>query len=356
MPRVVLACDWFVKYVCEQAAALARAGADVVLLLRDHAFEFDGSHAEREETIAPARSAGVRIVTLRGRGRDLGAISSLRSIRKELACFAPDVVHVHEGVDPRVFTVLPPAPIVLTVHDLAPHPGTPMHPNLLKRWVQAGAKAAWRNRASLIIVHSDALRGRFRARNSQQLAVVPHGLSPHFEPLPPPVAPLVGFFGRLDPYKGLDVLARAMPRVWRGRPDVRLRVVGTGPSMLPLSDPRVSFERVYLPESEIESFFRSTSLAVLPYIEASQSGVGSTAIGFGVPVIASRVGGLHELVLDDSYLTQAGDDAALAAAIVRHIDDGPAVRTRVLREIAAPRSWDATAVTTMQLYRKLADR
>jgi glycosyltransferase involved in cell wall biosynthesis len=94
-------------------------------------------------------------------------------------------------------------------------------------------------------------------------------------------------------------------------------------------------------------------VTVLPYLEASQSGVGSIAIGFGVPVIASRVGGLHDLVLDDTYLTPPGDQAALADAILRHIDDGPDVRQRVLDEVAAPHSWDATASMTLRLYESL---
>ena len=46
--------------------------------------------------------------------------------------------------------------------------------------------------------------------------------------------------------------------------------------------PRVSVSGGYLPESEVEAFFRATSLAVLPYTEASQTAVGSLAVGYGV--------------------------------------------------------------------------
>jgi glycosyltransferase involved in cell wall biosynthesis len=252
-----------------------------------------------------------------------------------------------------VLALLPAAPVVLTVHDPVPHPGQPVARSALKRWFLAGSQRVWRARADTIVLHSEHLRDRIRLRRAQQSAVVPIGLALQPKPLSPPAAPLLGFFGRLEPYKGLDVLARAMPRVWERRPDVGLRVVGIGPASLSLADERVRFEQRYLPEAEIEDFFRATSLAVLPYTEASQTMVGSIAVGYGVPVVASRTGGLPDLALDDTYLVEPGDEEELAAAILRHIDDGPETRARVLDEVAAPRSWDAVAAQSLKLYERI---
>jgi glycosyltransferase involved in cell wall biosynthesis len=89
---------------------------------------------------------------------------------------------------------------------------------------------------------------------------------------------------------------------------------------------------------------------VLAYTQASQTAVGGVAAGYGVPSVVSAVGGLADLTLDQSYVVPAGDDTQLANAILAHIDDGPAVRERVLREIAAPRSWDAVAGQSLDLY------
>jgi hypothetical protein len=47
--RVLVVCDWFLKYATSQSAALRRAGMDVFLLCRDHASEFGGSSEERQE-------------------------------------------------------------------------------------------------------------------------------------------------------------------------------------------------------------------------------------------------------------------------------------------------------------------
>ncbi len=352
--RVVLACDWFLKYTCAQAAAMARAGADVVLLCRDHSLEFGGDADERHATIGIARDAGVLVLEAPGRLWDPKAVPVLLRIRRRIARFAPEVIHLHDGsVDPRALALLPRVTTVMTVHDPTVHPGHPEPRLLARRWVLESSKRALKARAKAVVIHSDHLRPEVELRPGQRCVVVPHGLDLRDEPLSPPRLPVVGFFGRLQPYKGIEVLARAMPRVWETRPDVELRVSGSGPVDVPLADPRVRLNRAYLPESGVEAFFRNTSLAVLPYTQASQTGAGSVAVGFGVPVVASRLGGLPDLALDDTYLFDAGDDAGLAKAILSHIDDDDAVRSRVLTEVAAPKSWDATAVALLELYAQL---
>jgi starch synthase len=352
--RVALACDWFLKYTCSTATAMARAGADVLLLCRDHPGEFGGDGQERRATIAVARDAGVRVLEAPGRLWDPKAIPALLRIRRQISRFDPDVVHLHDGsVDPRALGLLPRVPTVMTVHDPVLHPGQPVARLFARRWLLESSKRILRSRASLVVIHSEHLRPEVQLLPGQRCVVVPHGLDLRDAPLAPPRAPTVGFFGRLQPYKGIDVLARAMPRVWATRPEVELRVSGDGPVEVPLVDPRVRLNRAYLPESGLEAFFRDTSLAVLPYTQASQTGAGSVAVGFGVPVIASRLGGLPDLALDDTYLFDAGDHAALADAILTHIDDGDAVRRRVLAEVAAPKSWDATATQLLELYAEL---
>jgi glycosyltransferase involved in cell wall biosynthesis len=352
--RIALACDWFLKYAAAQAAALAATGTEVVLVCREHPFEFGDDQRERIAAIDSARAAGARVLELPGRLGDPAALPELIRIRRRLARFAPDIVHVHDRVDPRAWALLPlRAPTVLTIHDPAPHPGQPVARLAPKRWLLDGSRRAWRARARVVIVHSERLRNELRLRRDQRSAVVPHGTYVRSEPLAPPPVATVGFFGRLEPYKGLDVLASAMPRVWEVRPDVHLRVAGSGPTRLPLSDPRVRVDHGYLPEAEVEAFFRGTSLAVLPYTAASQTGAGSVAVGYGIPIVASRLGGLSDLVLDESYLVRAGDHTGLAAAIVAHVDDGREVRTRVLADVANRSSWATAAAISVRLYERV---
>jgi glycosyltransferase involved in cell wall biosynthesis len=353
--RVVLACDWFLKYAVAQAAGLAGRGVQVLLLVRDHAFEFGGDDAERERALERARGAGVEVVQLPGRLWDPQALPALWRIRRRVDAFAPDIVHVHDRVDPRVLALVPRVPAVLTVHDPVDHPGQPTSRLALKRRVLEGSRQLWRHRAGALIVHSEHLQSELTLRPGQRSVVVPHGLDVRAQPLAAPDAPAVGFFGRLAPYKGLEVIARAMPQVWEQRPEVQVRVCGEGDAAFELADARADVHRGYLPESEVEGFFAATTLLLLPYTQASQTGVGSLAAGFGVPAVVSRLGGLPDLALDPSYVVTAGDAEDLARAILAHLDDGSEVRTRVLREVAGPFSWDACAERTIEIYQTLLE-
>jgi glycosyltransferase involved in cell wall biosynthesis len=350
--RVVVACDWFLKYATAQSAALARAGASVMLLCRAHAHEFGGDERERQAALDGARAAGVCVVEAPGRLSDPRALAAWPSIAARLRRFAPQVVHAHDGADPRAQAALAGRPTVLTIHDPVPHPGQPLAA-VRKRWLLHGSRDAWRARARVIVVHSEVLRSSVGLGAGQSCAVIPHGMDVAARPLPAPAHPALGFFGRLVPYKGLDVLARAMPLVWQRRPETRLRVAGAGEQPLELEDRRVHIERRYLPEADIPAFFGAASLTVLPYTQASQTGVGSQAVGFGVPVVVSRLGGLPDLTLDTSYVVAPGDPEALASALVRHLDDGAEVRTRVLEHVARPRGWAAVADRALSLYEQV---
>lgn len=104
-------------------------------------------------------------------------------------------------------------------------------------------------------------------------------------------------FGRLLPYKGLDLLAGALaslpPNI-----EIDVRIVGSGPETPALDALRqcrsVTVENRWVPETEIGSLLAWSDALILPYREASQSGVAAAALAAGRPVIATRVGGLRE--------------------------------------------------------------
>jgi glycosyltransferase involved in cell wall biosynthesis len=350
--RVAVTCDWFLKYAVSQSVALAGEGAQVMLLCRTHANEFGGDERERAAALDRAGRAGVEVVEIPGRYSDPSALAALPGLRRRVTAFAPDIVHAHDGADPRALALTARLPAVLTVHDPAPHPGQPVPP-LHKRWFLRSGRDLWRARARVLVLHSERLRAGMPLRSGQRAVVVAHGIDVVDRPLAPPSEAAVVFFGRLTPYKGLEVLAAAMPLVWAARPSVRLIVAGTGPERFALSDPRVDLRDSYLPESAVPALFGESSLAVLPYTEASQTGAGSLAVSFGVPVVVSAVGGLPDLALDASYVVAPGSAQELAAAILRHVDDGADVRARVLAEVAAPRSWAAGARASLAVYESL---
>jgi glycosyltransferase involved in cell wall biosynthesis len=336
--RVALVCDWFLKYTAPLAAALARGGTEVTLLCCDHAREFGGSTQERAETLERAADAGVRVLTLSG----VGSAAGLRRTN-------PDVVHAQLNANPRLLGATRGLPTVLTVHDPVPHPGDtvpPVHRRLVRR--------AWLRRADRIIVHGAALRDELAARvDRARIAVVPHGTSVQDAPDPPPPERRLLVFGRLKAYKGLPTLARAMETVWAARPEVRLAALGQGDAAAALpADPRVERDRRFVPEPDVVSALRRSSLVVLPYDQASQSGVGLLALGRGIPAIVTRVGALPELAIDDSQVVPPQDPAALAGAILNHLDHGEELRLRVLEHARRNFSWEVAAGGSLRVYRE----
>jgi glycosyltransferase involved in cell wall biosynthesis len=168
---------------------------------------------------------------------------------------------------------------------------------------------------------------------------------------------VVLFFGLLRPYKGLDDLLEA----WRGIEDAELWVVGMprfDVSALRRSAPsNVRFLERFVSDGEMTACFERADLVVLPYREADQSGVAFTALGAGVPMLLSDVGGFPELAATGAAQTfPAGDVPALHAALRELLDDPDARAQMAERAEAAAEgrySWDAIARTTLELYRSL---
>ena len=78
------------------------------------------------------------------------------------------------------------------------------------------------------------------------------------------------------------------------------------------------------------------------------------AIAAGVPVVVSDLGALPELAYEPSFVFEARDPRALAETLIRHLDDGPEVRSAVLRHARAHFSWNRAAQMSTELYRELA--
>ena len=144
------------------------------------------------------------------------------------------------------------------------------------------------------------------------------------------------FFGLIRPYKGLGVLLRAFAEVAdeldatllvvgefyenRGAYDALIDELGIGP--------RLRVVGRYVPNEDVEMYFKAADVAVLPYRSATQSGIVQTAYSFHLPVIVTSVGGLPDVVHDGEtgYVVPPDDPAALAAAIRRYFEEGVAPR------------------------------
>lgn len=357
MPRVLHGCDFFLKYTAALAAGMSRNGVDAMLLTRSHDFEFGNVSGAMLRSVADQTGGAFPHLTLPGRARDLSPVA-VRELRAQVRRFRPDVVHLQDSVasDPRLLVVAGARPrrYALTLHDPVPHPGDATPSGWKRRLRSALVRSA-----ALVFVHAESLAAETRRIHSPRgpVVVVPHGAGPATaQPLP--ASPSLLFFGRVSHYKGLDVLLDAMPSVWAAMPDVGLTVAGHGhyPAHPLLDDGRVTVRRGYVPDSDVPGLFGAASLVVLPYRQASQSGVGSEARQHGRPLIVTEAGGLPELVTPETgRVVPPETPTALAASVLELLSD----RERLERMAAAAAAasgevadWDRVAALTVVAYQR----
>ena len=152
-------------------------------------------------------------------------------------------------------------------------------------------------------------------------------------PPDPPAEARLLFFGIVRPYKGLDVLLRALARA---PAHVTLTVAGEfwGDSTemdnliaeLGLAD-RVTLRPGYVPADQIPALFGAADALVMPYREATASQNATLAFAHGVPVITTTAGALAEAVRDGvDGLTCAPGDAEDLLRALKEISDPQVVR------------------------------
>jgi glycosyltransferase involved in cell wall biosynthesis len=285
-------------------------------------------------------------------------------------------------------------PLVLTAHDILPREPRPG---------QLAAQRRLYGRVDAVVVHSHSGRARLLGLGvaPERVHVIPHGVLRPWEDtirgagagssagagagrgaavegeraprLPPELAAdgdtrVALFVGLLRPYKGLAELIEA----WRGlggelggaelwivgmpRMDLRplraetSRCTETGAGQVRLLERFVSDE-------ELHALMLRAELVVLPYRQIDHSGVAFTALGAGVPLLLSDVGGFPEIARTGAARTvAAGDVSALGGALRQLLGDRQTLRAmaeRARTAAAGPYAWQGIAERTLGLYEQL---
>lgn len=255
-------------------------------------------------------------------------LRTMLSIHRAIRQFDADILHVQAGhlwFNASLFA-LGERPLVLTVHDALHHPGDAPSRKCPQWLLDAGIR-----RADKVIVHAAAVKKALCQRlkvSESKVHVVPHvqlgnpAEQAHVRERPGTVL----FFGRIWPYKGLEYLIRAEPFISARVPNARFVIAGQGEDLVRYRTLMAHPERFevlegYIHDEQRTRLFREASVIVLPYVEASQSGVIPLAYTFEKPVIATTVGGLAEMVEDlrTGCLVPPRDVNSLAEAIVRFL-------------------------------------
>ena len=272
--------------------------------------------------------------------------------------------------------------LVLTVHNVNVRKRDG-NDGLLNRWT---LKAQYRL-AHHLFVHTEQMKRELKADfgvREDKMSVIPFGLNDTvpITPLTRAAAreqlglessqPALLFFGNIAAYKGLEYLVDAMEQVARTLPHPRLIIAGRPKgeeAYWAHLEQRISssglnhlvVQRIeYIPDADIEIYFKAADVLVLPYARVFQSGVLFLSYSFGLPVIASDVGALREEIREGQtgFVCEARDPGALAAAIERYFASEMyrtlESRRSSYRAFAAEQySWSRVASITVGVYRSL---
>jgi glycosyltransferase involved in cell wall biosynthesis len=265
--------------------------------------------------------------------------------------------------------------VILTVHDSEPFNGNPG-----SRFQLFGYGSLLRS-VDGIVVHTTKAKSTLEKRGipPSRIAVIAHGILG--KPVLRSHRPKPGtndrkrvrflLFGRLKPYKGIDLLVEALGELPEGtRRGIEARIVGepffdlseieSRVVDLGLTD-HVKFELRRVPDEEVGKLIEGADVLIFPYRQIDASGVLYMALNYRKPVIASRIGAFEDLVQDagNGILVPAGDSASLARVISRIASD-PKMLADL--EAAAERidlnrfSWESIGECTIQMYGAHSDK
>lgn len=300
----------------------------------------------------------------------------------------PDVVHVPflAGI-PSILAVpclwVHRIPIVATIHDPVSHQGQEIGIGLCTVDFRVVALRIATLAVDAIIVHGTECKQQAVAAGypANKITVFPHGLYSHFEAADTGADPIIDdehddnnvllFFGKIRPNKGFDRIPAIVDAVATEVDDVTALVAGT--SDVGWQIDRAALERTvdslrrhdrielhdrYIPSDQVGRFFRSATAVVLPYYDATASGVAMTAYAFETPLVASHTGDMGRMIERDQtgLLADPEDTAELADKAIEVLtnDSLREQLTEHIHEQKEQYAWSTIAEQTITLYQNVS--
>lgn len=290
--------------------------------------------------------------------------SAALKIARELKRNKYDLVHCHGfqgSAVGRIAANYARIPAIVTIHNTLQVSGiTNMCARLTESWLQ--------KRTAFWVTVSSYLRNyawRVLGVPGSKTQVITNGIDVP-EHLPPWCnKPVLGIVARLIPAKGVDVFLRAVQLLHPEIPDLRAVIIGDGPArgQLQALSRELGVENVvsFLGHcSDVPNRLLKTAIFVLP---TRCEGLGISimeAMAMGVPVIATNVGGVPELIRhgDTGILVNCEDYGAIAGharGIIRDPQGAEALRKAAYRHIADNYKTGVMLEQIYQLYRRVVD-
>ena len=280
-------------------------------------------------------------------------------LRRVISKFKPDLVHLNlflTQLSPAVLLAFKKTPVVYTAHlyKLICPLGSKLLPDSEHCTVKAG-KACLKNKClplflwpidmvqrilirrylryvDMILANSSCTERFMQASGIPVAKVLSYFLTTDYRSLPfPSTAPTVCFVGRLVPEKGVAILLRAMRRVANDLPEAHLIIAGDGKEKrrLQILSKQLNLDNVveflgYIPPERLNEVWLRSHVQVVPSVWAEPFGLAAVeAMAVGRPVVATRGGGLEEIVVDQEsgFLVSPGNVTQLSAKLLTLLQD-----------------------------------
>lgn len=312
-------------YTLEMAKALQRMGHEVIYYAS--AYVENKKYVEKEtfekrffETYTSRLTYAISVIFRFG----------IKKVIQSLLKDHPDVVYstMNDLWQPFIFPSISRFTRVKTIHDVGIHEGNDSRFN--KWWNNTNFKDAEK-----FVILSQKFVPKLVERGIAQenILVIPHAGFDYYAGLSNSKSTKstgrnILFFGRVDKYKGIEILLEAMPKVVEAYPDVKLCIAGNG-NMDAYADGlancknNLDLQNRWIKDEEVAGFLSWADFVVLPYTHATQSGVIPLAYAFSKPVVVTNVGCLDEQVINGKtgYLVEGSNSEALADAMIEMLSD-----------------------------------
>lgn len=235
-------------------------------------------------------------------------------------------------------------------------------------------------KADKVIAHNDISRKELQKHanlSMEKIAIIPHGNYLNTIPKSPSPAearkilnltlnsPVLLFFGQIKEVKGLDVLLQALPPVIAKFPSLKLVIAGKV-----WKDDFSKYEKIiranrlqenidlhirYIPDKDVATFYRSADLVVLPYRRIYQSGVLLMAMSYSIPVLASDLEGMVEIISEgvNGYIFENGNIEQLSFKLINILSnpiEADKVALHSTEFVKTNHSWNHVGRETFKAY------
>lgn len=237
-----------------------------------------------------------------------------------------DIIHIDHNLErsDQFLYFLYGRKMVFTRHDPLPHSGMEFSSTTKKMLARAYKYVP------KIVIHNEAQKEQFCKLNGiVEERVLVNNMCPYdcmelyMKGKPKRDDGTILFFGRISKYKGLEYLCDAMVQVHNVLPQAKLIIAGGGSLYFDYT-PYKDLEYIQLNNSFVETdelvlLLQKCTFVVCPYADATQSGVVMTCNAIGVPVIATKVGGLPGMIDNErsGIIVEPKNSGLLAESIIR---------------------------------------